>query len=52
MNFQNLQKESGMLLMTKITQNTAKEMEMIPALNFRQKFLNQVFVLIQMHIFL
>ena len=45
-------KKTGMLLMTKITQNMVKEMKMIPALNLKQKLLNQVFVTIQMYIFL
>ena len=49
-NFIYLQQESGMLLMTKITQNMVKEMKMIQALNLRQKLLNQIFVIIQMHI--
>ena len=52
MNLQNLQQENGVLLMTKITQNMVKEMKMIQALNLKQKLLNQVFVIIQMHIFL
>ena len=52
MNLQNLQQENGMLLMAKITQNMAKERKMIEALNLKQKLLNQVFVIIQMHIFL
>ena len=45
-------KKSGMLFMTKITQNMVKEMKMIQALNLKQKLLNQVFVTIQMYIFL
>ena len=52
MNLQNLQQENGMLLMIKITQNMVKEMKMIEALNLKQMLLNQVFVIIQMHIFL
>ena len=51
-NLQNLQQENGMLLMIKITQNMVKEMKMIEALNLKQKLLNQVFVIIQMYIFL
>ena len=43
MNLKNFQQESGMLLMTNITQNMVKEMRMIQALNLRQKLLNQVF---------
>ena len=52
MNLQNLQQEDDMLLIIKIAQNMVKEMKMIQALNLRQKLLNQVFVIIQMHIFL
>ena len=51
-NLQNLQQENGMSLMIKITQNMVKEMKMIEALNLKQKLLNQVFVIIQMYIFL
>ena len=49
--FQNLQKESSVLLMIKITQNMANNIKMIPALNLRQKSLIQVFMIIQMDIF-
>ena len=35
MNLQNLLQESGMLLITRITQNMVKEMKMIQALNLR-----------------
>ena len=52
MNFQNLKQENGMLLMIKITQNKVQEMKMGQALSLKQKLLNQVFVIIQMHIFL
>ena len=52
MNLQNLQKENGTLLMTKIMDNMAEEMKMIQPLNFKQKSLNQVFVITQMHVFL
>ena len=52
MNFQNSQQESSMLLMIKITQNMAKDIKMIQALNVRQKSLNQVFMISQMDIFL
>ena len=52
MNLQNLQKESGMSLMIKITQNMVKEMKMIPALNLTKKSPNKILVIIQMHIFL
>ena len=52
MNFQNLQQENGMLFMIKITQNKVKEMKIIQALSLKQKLSNQVFEVIQMHIFL
>ena len=52
MNLQNLQQERGMSLMFKIGQIMVKEMEMMKALNLKQKLSNQVFVIIQMHIFL
>ena len=51
-NLQNVQRESGMLLMIKTTQNIVKKMKTIQALNLRQKSSNQIFVIIQMHIFL
>ena len=51
-NFQNLQQESGMLVTIRRTQNMGKETKMIPALNLKQKLSNQVFVIIQTHIFL
>ena len=40
------------LLMTKIMDNMAKEIKMIEPLNLKQKSLNQIFVITQMHIFL
>ena len=52
MNLQNLQQEYDMLLMIKITQNMVKEMNRIRALSLKQKLLNQVLVIIQVHIFL
>ena len=52
MNLQNFQQENGTLLMTKTTDNIAKEMKMIQPLHLKQKSLNQIFVIIQMHIFL
>ena len=52
MNLQNLQQENGTLLTTKIMDNMVKEMKMIQPLNLRQKLLNQIFVITQMHIFL
>ena len=45
-NLQNLQQESGMLLMTRIIQNMVKEMKMIQALNSKQKLLSKIFVII------
>ena len=47
MNLQNLQQENSMLLMIRV-----KEMKMIQALNLKQKLLNEVFVIIETHIFL
>ena len=44
--------KNGTLIMTKIMDNMAEEMKMIQSLNFRQKLLNQIFVITQMHIFL
>ena len=46
MNLQNLQQENSMLLVTKIAQNMVKEIKIIQALNFKQKLLIQVFVII------
>ena len=52
MNLQNLQQENGMLSMIKITQTMVKEMKIVQPLNLKPKSLNQVFVIIQLHIFL
>ena len=52
MNLQNLQQESGTLLMAKIMENMAEEMKIIQPLNLKQKSLSQIFVITQMHIFL
>ena len=52
MNIQNLQPENGTLLMIKIMDNMAEEMKMIQPLNLKQKSVNQIFVITQMHIFL
>ena len=52
MNLHNLQQENGTLLMTKIMDNMAEEMKMIQPLNLKQKSLNQIFVITQMHMFL
>ena len=51
-NIQNLQQENGMLSMIKITQTMVKEMKIVQPLNLKPKSLNQIFVFIQMHIFL
>ena len=48
----NLQQKNGTLLMIKIMNNMAEEIKMIQTLNLRQKLLNQIFVINQMHIFL
>ena len=50
MNLQNLKQKYGMPVMIKIIQNMVKKLEMIEALNLRQKVSNEV--IIQMHIFL
>ena len=52
MNLQNLQQENDTLLMTKIVGNMVEEMKMIQLLNLKQKSLNQIFVITQMHTFL
>ena len=52
MNLQNLQQENGILLVTQIMDNMAKEMKMIQPLSLKQKSLNKIFVITQMHIFL
>ena len=52
MNLQNLQQENSTLLMAKIMDNMAEGMKMIQPLNLRQKLLNQIFVITQIHIFL
>ena len=44
--------KNGTLIMTKIMDNMAEEMKMIQPLNLKQKSLNQIFVITQMHIFL
>ena len=51
-NLQNLQQENSTLLMTKVMENMAEEIKMIRPLNLKQKLLNQIFVITQMHIFL
>ena len=52
MNLQNLQQENGTLLMIKKMDNMAEEIKMIQPLNLKQKSLNQIFVITQMHMFL
>ena len=52
MNLQNLQQENSTILMTNIMNNMEKEMKMVQPLNLKQKSLNQIFVITQMHIFL
>ena len=47
-----LDQENGTLLIIKIMSNMAEEMKMIQPLNLRQKLLNQIFVITQMHIYL
>ena len=51
-NLQNLRQEKDVSLMIRLIQNMVKEMKVIQALNLKQKLLNQIFVTIQMHIFL
>ena len=52
MNLEILQQENGMLSMIKITQTMLKEMKMEQPLNLKLKLLNQIFVIIEMSIFL
>ena len=57
MNLQNLQQENGMSSMTKAIQIMVKEMKIVQPLNLKPKSLNQsklnqIFVIIQTHIFL
>ena len=47
-----LDQENGTLLIIKTMSNMAEEMKMIQPLNLRQKLLNQIFVITQMHIYL
>ena len=51
-NLQNLQQENGMFSMIKIIQTMVKEMKIVQPLNLKPKLLNQIFVIIQTHIFL
>ena len=52
MNLQNLEQENGILSMIKITQTMMKEIKVVQPLNLKSKLLNQVFVIIHIHIFL
>ena len=49
---QNLRQENGMLSLIKTTQIMVKEKIMVQPLNLKPKSLNQIFVIIMMHIFL
>ena len=49
MNLQNLEEESGTLLTIKIMDNTVKEIKMIRPLSLKQKSLNRISVITQMH---
>ena len=49
---ENLQQENGMLLMIKIIQTMVMQMKIVQPLNLKLKSLNQIFVIIQTHIFL
>ena len=51
-NIQNLQQENGTLLMIKIMDNMVEVMKMMQLLNLKQKSINQIFAVTQMHIFL
>ena len=52
MNLQSLQQENGMFSMIKIIQTMVKEIKIVQPLNLKPKLLNQIFVIIQTHIFL
>ena len=49
---ENSQQEKGALSMIKIIQTMVMEMKMVQPLNLKLKSLNQIFVIIQTHIFL
>ena len=51
MDLQDLRHENGALLMTKIMDSMVEEMKMMKPLHLKQKSLNQIFVITQMHIF-
>ena len=52
MSLQNLEQENSILSMIKITQTMVKEIKVVQPLNLKSKLLNQVFVIIHIHIFL
>ena len=52
MNLQNLQRENGMLSMIRMIETMVMEMKMVQPLNLKLKSLNEIFVIIQMHVFL
>ena len=49
---ENSQQEKGVLSMIKIIQTMVMEMKMVQPLNLKLKSLNEIFVIIQTHIFL
>ena len=49
---ESLQQENGMLSTLRITHAMGKEMKIVQPLNLKSKSLNQIFVIIQTHIFL
>ena len=51
-NLQNLPQENGMLSMNKRVQTMLKEEEVSQPLSLKPKSYNQIFMIIQMHIFL
>ena len=52
MNLKNLQQGNDMLLMIKIIKSTVEEMKILQPLKLKLRLLNQLFVIIQAHIFL
>ena len=52
MNLQNLQHENGMLSTIWATQSMLDKIKMVKPLNSKPKSLNQIFAIIQTHIFL
>ena len=51
-NLQNLQRKNGMLSMIRMIETMVMEMKMVQPLNLKLKSLNEIFVIIQTHIFL